>query len=199
MKRSEVKIVGMKSAGNRETISEWQPGGGGKRSHPITGDSTDHTDSFGALQAAAADRYSIHSIAHGGQAEKKPREKSVLRCCGAGDFHWYCDGCINTFTLIEDTEGNTFRASRRWSGSRARVIRPSRAIIAHLVSFLSETVEGLRPDITAKSTSANGNAVQPFELNRPRPLQSLRLLAEDARFEAKRSNEGDASQSETSE
>jgi hypothetical protein len=33
----------------------------------------------------------------------------------------------------------------------------------------------------------------------PGPLQSLRLLAEDAQLETKRSNEGDTSQSETSE
>jgi hypothetical protein len=36
-------------------------------------------------------------------------------------------------------------------------------------------------------------------LNRPGPLQSLRLLAEDAQLETKRSNEGDPSQSEASE
>jgi hypothetical protein len=34
---------------------------------------------------------------------------------------------------------------------------------------------------------------------RPRPLQRLRLLAEDAQLETKRSNEGDTSPSETSE
>jgi hypothetical protein len=35
--------------------------------------------------------------------------------------------------------------------------------------------------------------------NRPGPLQSLRLLAEDAQLETKRSNKRDPSQSETSE
>jgi hypothetical protein len=35
--------------------------------------------------------------------------------------------------------------------------------------------------------------------NRPGPLQSLRLLADDVKLETKRSNEGDPSQSETSE
>jgi hypothetical protein len=35
--------------------------------------------------------------------------------------------------------------------------------------------------------------------NRPGAFQSLRLLAEDAPLETKRSNEGDPSQSETSE
>jgi hypothetical protein len=44
----------------------------------------------------------------------------------AKDFHGRCDGHENTLTLIEDTDGNIFGASRRWSGTPEVGIRPIR-------------------------------------------------------------------------
>jgi hypothetical protein len=53
------------------------------------------------------------------------------------------------------------------------------------------------PGVWVASGGANAGSRWAFES--PGPLQSLKLLAEDAQLETKRSNEGDPSQSETSE
>jgi hypothetical protein len=56
---------------------------------------------------------------------------------------------------------------------------------------------GAGPGVWVAVGAADGGSRWAFESSRS--LQSLRLLAEDALFEAKRSNEGDPSQSDASE